>query len=300
MTRLTSRHDGTELHVESWGQASAPLVVLVPGLGESIRSWGRVPELLASDHHVVAFDLRGHGESSAAASGDYELPAHAADLATVLAEAVPGHGSYVLVGHSWGGAVILGYAREGAAAGLAGAVFVGSSGSAGTLFGISGDSLPTRVQTALRLRWVRMFHLASVLHRRPLVRSLIDHAARFVLFGPGASTEVVDEATEAFLATDPKVLADTMFASVREDYTGVGRYLTAPSLVLWGKVDRQDTRKKVDELVRALPDVQLVALDRVSHMAPLTHPELVAEHIGRWVRVTSAPKRETPAQEVAR
>lgn len=297
---LASRYDGTALRAEVWGPPDGPVVVLVAGLGESVRSWGAVPDVLAGQHRVVAHDLRGHGESGPARSGDYELPAHAADLATVLAALVPAGVPYVVVGHSWGGAVILQHAAEGAPH-LAGAVFVGSSGSAGTLFGVPGRSLPLRAQTGLRLLFVRLLHLGVVLRARPWARGLLDRAARFIFFGPEAPVEVVDEASRAFLATDHRVLAHTMVASVRDDYTRMATHLTAPSLVLWGERDRQDSRAKVRQLVDALPRAELVTLPGAGHMAPLTHSAAVADQVARWVRAASAEQHGTDrAGEAAR
>jgi pimeloyl-ACP methyl ester carboxylesterase len=59
-------------------------VVLVHGLGLPMESWGAVPELLSSEHRVIAYDLRGHAQSGDAKSGDYSMAVHARDLESVL------------------------------------------------------------------------------------------------------------------------------------------------------------------------------------------------------------------------
>ena len=59
---------------------------------------------LARDHTVVAPDLIGHGDS-AAVRGDYSLGAHAASIRDLLA--VIGIERATLVGHSYGGGVVL-------------------------------------------------------------------------------------------------------------------------------------------------------------------------------------------------
>ncbi|MEJ1961301.1 MAG: alpha/beta hydrolase [Gammaproteobacteria bacterium] len=58
-----SATDGVTLAVESWGNAEDPGIVLVHGLGQSRLAWLAVVESLAAKFHVVAYDLRGHGES---------------------------------------------------------------------------------------------------------------------------------------------------------------------------------------------------------------------------------------------
>lgn len=100
MTNRTTAHDGTEIAWERVG-AGDP-VVLVHGITESRGSWTPIVDRLAGDHEVLLVDLRGHGESSSAAT--YELADMARDVHAVIADAgiAPPH----LVGHSLGGAVV--------------------------------------------------------------------------------------------------------------------------------------------------------------------------------------------------
>jgi pimeloyl-ACP methyl ester carboxylesterase len=48
----------------------------VHGSGLSTESWGRVPELLADRHRIIAYDLRGRAQSGDARSGGYGREAH--------------------------------------------------------------------------------------------------------------------------------------------------------------------------------------------------------------------------------
>lgn len=97
--RLTT-DDGVEIAWSTTG-GGAP-VVLVHGITECAASFDPVVELLAPDHEVITFDLRGHGESGDAA--DYGIGAMAGDVTAVLAAA--GATDARLVGHSLGGAVV--------------------------------------------------------------------------------------------------------------------------------------------------------------------------------------------------
>lgn len=54
-------HDGCQLHYEDYGRGMP--VVLVHGLGSSIRDWEYQIPALASRYRVVALDVRGHGRS---------------------------------------------------------------------------------------------------------------------------------------------------------------------------------------------------------------------------------------------
>jgi lipase len=85
----------TRLHVHEWGDPGSPPVVCLHG----VTSYGGRFHLLADrlpDHHVVAPDLRGHGNSDW--EPPWDLDTHLADvLETVPVEPA------VWIGHSFGG-----------------------------------------------------------------------------------------------------------------------------------------------------------------------------------------------------
>jgi pimeloyl-ACP methyl ester carboxylesterase len=100
----TTTVDGVEIAYDVTGSGS-PLV-LVHGITECRRAWDPLVADLATDHTVVAVDLRGHGESGTAAT--YDSQAMASDIAAVLAALdlpLP-----VVVGHSMGGIVVTAFA----------------------------------------------------------------------------------------------------------------------------------------------------------------------------------------------
>ena len=98
----------TRLHYIDWGNRSAPTLILVHGGFDHARSWDWTARALARDYHVIAPDLRGHGDSSWSTQGSYVI----ADLVYDLAQLVDqfGREQVVLVGHSLGGSVVLRYA----------------------------------------------------------------------------------------------------------------------------------------------------------------------------------------------
>lgn len=99
---------GLRLAYRDWGGAGLP-VVLLHGLASSYRIWDLVAPLLASEHHVVALDQRGHGRSDRPDTS-FEMATYAADLRGFLASLDLGR--VVLVGHSWGGNVALQFTVE--------------------------------------------------------------------------------------------------------------------------------------------------------------------------------------------
>lgn len=101
-TRRTVPGDGLDLAVWEQGDRADPTVVLVHGYPDTHVVWDGVAEDLAADHHVVAYDVRGAGESGAPADREgYDLDHLVADLAAVVDAAGPGDPVH-LVGHDWG------------------------------------------------------------------------------------------------------------------------------------------------------------------------------------------------------
>ncbi len=88
----------------TWGEASKPPLVLVHGGRDHARNWDRVAEAFRDDYHVVACDLRGHGDSEWAVGGYYALADHIGDLVTLI-DLVGGHAP--VIAHSFGGSVTL-------------------------------------------------------------------------------------------------------------------------------------------------------------------------------------------------
>jgi pimeloyl-ACP methyl ester carboxylesterase len=96
------------LHYVDWGNADAPPLILLHGGRDHCRNWDWVARVLRRDWHVIAPDLRGHGDSAYSPSGDYSLSAFVYDLAQLI------HGQHLapvrIVAHSLGGNIALRYA----------------------------------------------------------------------------------------------------------------------------------------------------------------------------------------------
>ena len=97
-----SAFEGVRLHYGRGGRGSP--VLLLHGVTDNGRCWGRTATALAATHDVVLLDQRGHGHSSAPESG-YELT-NLADDAAGLIDAL-GIGQAAVVGHSLGARVAL-------------------------------------------------------------------------------------------------------------------------------------------------------------------------------------------------
>ena len=98
----------TRLHYLDWGNPSAPTLILVHGSFDHARSWDWTARALAQDYHVIAPDLRGHGDSGWSTDGAYMIANFVYDLAQLVD--IHGRSPVMIVGHSLGGSVSLRYA----------------------------------------------------------------------------------------------------------------------------------------------------------------------------------------------
>jgi len=99
---------GLRLHYADWGNAGAPPILLVHGGRDHCRSWDAIARALQPSFHVLAPDLRGHGDSDWAKGGSYALTEYVYDLSRLVRHI--GGRQVTIIGHSMGGMVGLIYA----------------------------------------------------------------------------------------------------------------------------------------------------------------------------------------------
>lgn len=96
------------LHYVDWGNPEAPPLLLVHGGRDHCRNWDWVARELCKDYHVIAPDLRGHGDSQWISGGTYTTMDYVYDIAQLIhqLELAP----LRIVSHSMGGGISLRYA----------------------------------------------------------------------------------------------------------------------------------------------------------------------------------------------
>jgi pimeloyl-ACP methyl ester carboxylesterase len=91
---------GIRLRYLEWGHPDNPDLLLVHGWTSFAPSWNAVAEYFQERYHVIAPDLRGHGESDKPQTG-YRLRDFAEDICQLIKNLQLNQPAYV--GHSWGG-----------------------------------------------------------------------------------------------------------------------------------------------------------------------------------------------------
>ncbi|MFC5027303.1 SDR family oxidoreductase [Streptomyces sp. DSM 41987] len=294
--------DGVELCVAEYGDASLPTVVLLHGYPDSKEVWSQVADRLADRFHVVLYDVRGHGRSTAPEPlrGGFRLEKLTDDFLAV-ADAVSPERPVHLVGHDWGSVQGWEFATVGR-----------TEGRIATFTSISGPSLD------------HFGHWIKQRVARPTPRRLAQ------LLGQGAKswyvyalhTPVLPElAWRGVLGRQwPKLLAraekissaDYPTASLPEDAAhGAWLYrdnvrdrLRAPRADAYAHVPVQLitptgdpflSEKLYDELEQWVPDLRRRTIP-TKHWVPRTRPDQIAQWIGEFVTSNEEgrPARKTP------
>jgi pimeloyl-ACP methyl ester carboxylesterase len=96
------------LHYLDWGKADAPPVVCVHGYTGSADAFNALARRLCDRSHIIAPDVRGHGESAWSPAAAYRYDNQVGDLEAFVDRL--GLGRFVLIGTSMGGIIAMAYA----------------------------------------------------------------------------------------------------------------------------------------------------------------------------------------------
>lgn len=97
-----------KLHYVDWGNSDAPPLLLIHGGRDHCRNWDWVAESLRANYHIIAPDLRGHGDSQWSTGGGYSFAEFVYDIAQLIHQTKMA--PVTIIGHSLGGGISLRYA----------------------------------------------------------------------------------------------------------------------------------------------------------------------------------------------
>ncbi len=95
--------NGLRIHYLDWGTAGRHPLILLHGIARLARTFDHLAPHFSRDYHVIAVDMRGHGDSEWDARGDYLVEDYYRDVEALAAQL--GLRDIVLWGTSTGGRV---------------------------------------------------------------------------------------------------------------------------------------------------------------------------------------------------
>ena len=222
------------LHYVEWGNPDAPPLVLLHGGRDHCRSWDWVARRLADRFHVIAPDLRGHGDSAWSDGSTYMLPGYLYDLSQLIHQLKLA--PVTLVAHSLGGNIATRYAG----------IFPENVRRLVSIEGLGwhhyGDR--SKLSTVERLqKWVDDSRkLAS--YRPKRYATLEDAERRMKEANTNLSDEQIQHLTIHGIAQnedgtyswkyDPYVRPWAPYDITREEIEGLWGRITCPVLLMWG------------------------------------------------------------------
>jgi pimeloyl-ACP methyl ester carboxylesterase len=290
--------DGTHLHVEVFGEApdDGQTIVLGHGWTETIAYWiYEIAALSARGLRVVAYDLRGHGQSEPASRGDYSIARFGEDLEAVLGTCLANSQRAVLVGHSLGAMAIAAWAEQHDVQRRAAGAALLNTG----VGDLAAEHLLVPVPWIAQLMNRAVPATAFVGSRAPIPRvsTPLGHAAvRYTAFGPAASPAQIAFYERMLVACPPDVRADVGIAlSELELYKALPR-LTVPTIVVAGAKDKLTPPSHAERIAEQLPQLRrLVVLPDTGHMSPLERPREVSELLAELTAEVASGARSAAA-----
>jgi pimeloyl-ACP methyl ester carboxylesterase len=245
---------GIRLHWVDWGTVGRPPVVFLHGGGLTARTWDLVCLPLRGDHHCVAPDARGHGDSEWSPGLDYGAQTLVGDLERLVEHL--GLERPVLVGQSLGGMTALAYARDRPAA-VAGLVLV---------------DVVTEVQ---RAGTDRILAFAAGPSELDSVEAFVERARAF---NPARDPRLLRRSLLHNLRQlpdgrwtwkyDPRAITrerfEALHAGLRDLSEGLDA-VTCPTLVVRGADSDVVSPEAAEAFARTLPDARVVTVPAAGH-----------------------------------
>jgi pimeloyl-ACP methyl ester carboxylesterase len=262
MPTLTTGAEGVIAYDE---YGAGPVVVLLHGSPGTSKAWSKVAERLADRYHVIAPNLPGYGETSAAPAGAPPDNAYAARLVeTLLAEVGTPR---VLAGHSYGGVIALRVALAGAVAPRALALF---EPVAVPVLEALGETDTYAESKAVFDGYIAAFEGGD----GAAVGTMVDY-----WFGAG-TFERMPSPTKEFLVAHTAHNVRDVRATFRERYTADAlRRLPMPVQVVCGTRSPEAMTRICRGIASHAPQGSLVTLEKATHALTATHVEAVADLI---------------------
>ena len=259
--------NGLALRYLEWGQPAALPVICVHGYTSSAEAFNALARRISDRFHVIAMDVRGHGESTWSPDGAYRYADQASDLAS-LVDAL-GIERFVLIGTSMGGIIAMAYAAQHPQRLRALAINdIGPDPEAGS----------QRITGMVGSRPADFASLDAVMEYRRQSSPIT--AGRPIEDQRETALGVVRQRPDGRWAwkMDPAYIEQriTRGALARPQLWPTLATMSCPTLVAWGTDSDVLSEAQARRMTAALPKGELVAIPNIGHAPTLVEPEALA------------------------
>jgi len=264
------RPDATELHVEWYGPAGAPTLILTHGWPLDSTAWYYVKRDLGDRFRLIVWDLPGLGKSSRPAASGYGIDTFAEHLAAVLELAGPQ--PVILVGHSLGGMTVQKFChlypvqlgRRVAGIVLAHTTYTSPLATAWghRLWSVLERPILRPMFVALAIFWPLAWLVSWLSYSSGLTHLVV----RISNFAGRQTRGQIDYLAWLFTRASPAVFARGALATTAFDSREHLPSLNLPALVVTAPSDRMTGFRASLEIHRRLPRGELAVLSPAGHM----------------------------------
>lgn len=247
------------LHASVSGQG-LPLV-FIHGWAASHRFWKHQIKKFQKAYRVLAYDLRGHGDSDKPPTG-YTISDHITDLETLLTQEKISEP--ILIGHSLGGMIALQYALESL-----------NPPGALVLVGTSPHPVPT-FKRSIQFSFLSWIISLSRVRAAKFTRSQI--------FSPDVDPALVEWVNQDSLRTPTHVIRQTLKAVKAFNVTDDLPEIECPICIINGEYETAVDSDTVTQMLQLMPQAMFTSIPGSGHNVMLEKPELFNDALDSFLR----------------
>lgn len=254
---MTTTIDGIKINYLTRG--SGECVLFLHGWGANITLFDRLMETVSQKYTAAALDLPGFGESE-----EPPQPWSVDDYVSFVVKFTQATGlnPVALIGHSFGGRIMIKLLAGGLMPGVKKAVFMDAAGIKPK------KSLKQKVSLLMYKAGRRIMSI-------PPLKALFPDAVEKMRARRGSAD--YNSATPTMRQTLVKV--------VNEDLTPLLKEISVPSLLIWGTLDTATPISDGETFEKLIPDAGLVRIEGGSHFAFLQAPEVCSRAISSFLGI---------------
>ena len=259
-------HDGARIKVVQVGEG--PPVVMAHGYAVDRHEWNILASRLVElNFKVIAFDQRGHGESSIGKEGIGSKQMSGDYLAVLEAFDVQGG---ILVAHSMGGFLAIRTlieSPEAVAAHLKGCLLMAT---------FAGDVNRDNPQNRIQIPLIQAGIMSLLIRSKTIARTIAK-----TLIGDDKDPEMLEAFVEGFGKSGLKPLLPILNAMVSENYYGRLGEINLPCSIVVGTQDKTTPPFHTQQLHAGIKGSRLIQIPGKGHLLNWEAPEILIEEIIR-------------------